>query len=230
MPRAIRYSVLIALGLGAGSPAVARPAVVELYTSEACSSCPPAEALLGQLAHDRNIIPLAFHVDYWNGPSWRDPFASAAATERQRRHAERENSGEIYTPEMVVDGGNGFVGSDRDAAIAAIEAEAGMPAAAEATLTRDGGSLVARVGAGTGQGVLRLYGTDDRVQRSIGGGENTGAVLTEFAVVRSMTDLGAWTGTAVERRVPAPAGQRYALVVEATDGHVLAAAAVDDGR
>ncbi len=224
-----RHSVLIALGLGAGGPALAKPAVVELYTSEACSSCPPAEALLGQLAHDRNIIPLAFHVDYWNGPSWRDPFATAAATERQRRHAERENTGEVYTPEMIVGGGAGFVGSDRDAALTAIKAEAGMPAAAEATLTRDGGALVAHVGAGTGQGVLRLYGTD-RVRRSIGGGENSGAVLTEFAVVRSMTDLGAWTGKAVERRVPAPAGQRFALVVESPDGHVLAAAAGGDGN
>ncbi len=228
MPAA-RHAVLIALGLAATGPAVAKPTVVELYTSEACSSCPPAEALLGQLARDQNIIALAFHVDYWNGPSWRDPFASAAATERQRRHAERENTGEVYTPEMVVGGGTGFVGSDRDAAIAAIRAEAGVPAAAEATLTRDGGTLVAHVGAGAGQGVLRLYGTDDRVRRSIGGGENSGAVLTEFAVVRSTTDLGAWTGAPVERRVPVPAGQRFALVVESPDGHVLAAA-VGDGH
>lgn len=91
------------------------PIVVELFTSQGCSSCPPADRLLSELAarEDLEIIPLSFHVDYWNYIGWTDPFSSKAWSERQRRYARAFRSGRVYTPQMVIDGRWEGVGSDR---------------------------------------------------------------------------------------------------------------------
>src|ERR1700728_4139457 len=117
-----RRNVIIAgLAAAIASPARAatRPAVLELFTSQGCSSCPPAEALLGQLVRQPGIIALAWHVDYWNGLGWRDPYSSPTATERQRRYAESLLD-EVYTPALVVNGARMVVGSDSSAVQAAI--------------------------------------------------------------------------------------------------------------
>ena len=91
-----------------------RPVLVELFTSQGCSSCPPADALLQILADDpnRRIIPLSFHVDYWNRLGWRDPFSSAEWSERQRLYNEAMQTGRVYTPQLVIDGRRHCVGSD----------------------------------------------------------------------------------------------------------------------
>ncbi len=93
-----------------------RPIVVELFTSQGCSSCPPADELLSRLAEDRGseIIPLAFHVDYWNYLGWRDPFSSAEWSQRQGQYAGTLAAGRRYTPQLVVDGREHCVGSDAD--------------------------------------------------------------------------------------------------------------------
>ena len=109
---------VMSLGLIAGlSPVAAiaaeRPVVVELFTSQGCSSCPPANAYLNELSRDRrDILPLAFHVTYWDRLGWKDPFSLPAATQRQDQYGHRFGDGS-YTPEMVVDGAAGMVGSDR---------------------------------------------------------------------------------------------------------------------
>lgn len=106
-------------------PADPVPVLVELFTSEGCSSCPPADALLARLVAEQpvagaRIVGVSQHVDYWDGLGWRDPFSSAEATERQRDYAGLVDAGRIYTPQMVIDGGDQFVGSDVDRALAAI--------------------------------------------------------------------------------------------------------------
>ena len=218
----MRNWVIRALALvAAAGPARAKPAVVELYTSEGCSSCPPAEALLGRLAEEPGVYALSFHVDYWNGPAWRDPFATAAGTDRQRAFSARAGSDEVYTPEMVV-GGHGFVGSDEAVARAAVAAEMARPGVA-ISLERQGAWLVAHVGAGAGVGTLRLYGTQDAVRRSIGGGENEGATIVETNIVRSIADVGRWDGQALSLRLAPPAGAHFTLVLEGADGTALGA-------
>src|SRR5260370_1298325 len=90
------------------------PVVLELFTSQGCSSCPPADAFLGELSHEHGVIALAWHVDYWDALGWRDPFARRVWTERQRKYAKALN-GEVYTPALVVNGATILVGSDRSA-------------------------------------------------------------------------------------------------------------------
>src|SRR5271170_5028525 len=111
---------LISVGVDAGAAglraqaSVSRgPAVVELFTSQGCSSCPPADALLGELSQTPNVIALAFHVDYWDSIGWRDRFAIPNAVERQRRYVESLGLSSAFTPQVVVDGRGSFVGSDK---------------------------------------------------------------------------------------------------------------------
>src|SRR5260370_26354059 len=118
--------LLTSLGLIAGLYPVAgfaaeRPVVVELYTSQGCSSCPPANAYLNELSRDRrDVLPLAFHVTYWDRLGWKDPYSLQAATDRQDRYGHRFGDGS-YTPEIVVDGAAGLVGSHRHDVGSAIE-------------------------------------------------------------------------------------------------------------
>ncbi|HEV8025928.1 MAG TPA: DUF1223 domain-containing protein, partial [Stellaceae bacterium] len=91
------------------------PVVVELFTSQGCSTCPPADAYLGELASRPGVIALAFHVDYWNYIGWTDPFASKAATDRQRSYAKQLGLRYVYTPQMVINGTMEGVGSGREA-------------------------------------------------------------------------------------------------------------------
>src|SRR6201996_4439060 len=104
------------------------PVVVELFTSQGCSSCPPADAFLTDLARQRrDILPLAFHVTYWDYLGWKDPYSLDAATARQRDYARHLGEDGVYTPQMVVDGAKGFVGSSRAEGLSAIASAAHKP-------------------------------------------------------------------------------------------------------
>jgi hypothetical protein len=207
-----------------GAPA---PLVVELFTSQSCSSCPPADALLAELRRTRpDLLPLDFHVDYWNHLGWRDPYSSAEATDRQRRYAAALDS-EVCTPQLVVAGTHQVVGSDRDAVGAALAAASSEQAAATPIALRLGRSdaqLTVQVGPGSGEGELILVGFDDAHTTSVGRGENGGRVLDEVNVVRSLRQLGRWSGRGLQLRTPAPAGQRAALLLQDRSGRILAAA------
>lgn len=185
-----RRSLVTALSLpllpAAARAAAPAPVVLELFTSQGCSSCPPADAFLGELVRTPNVIGLAFHVDYWNSLGWRDPHARPEWTERQRAYARALND-DVYTPAMVVNGGAIVVGSDRSAVRRAMERAA--PAGLAVTLTRGPSGLEGTI-APTQTPVLVSLATYDGMRTTrVGAGENSGRELTEYKVVRDLVPV-----------------------------------------
>jgi len=176
------------------------PVVVELFTSQGCSSCPPADSFLGKLALRHDVLPLAFHVDYWDYIGWKDPFASKIATERQYSYGHALGLNMVYTPQMVIGGTHDAVGSDQGSVTQAIEADASRPKL-KLTVVRDAkGAYKVEIPAGTANGPATVWvalfdhAHETKVQR----GENTGSTLTEFNIVREWRKIGEWNGQAAE--------------------------------
>ena len=200
--RAIGW-VLAAFGMGvlgvAGQVLAAAPqctattqsaaTVVELYTSEGCSSCPPADRWLSTLKGRPDVLALAFHVNYWDRLGWPDRFASAEATERQHLLASAARSSTVYTPQIVVNGRDERSGLN-------LAGKTLAPASAQLTLAREGGSVVARLSAGTTATRLAGYWAvlEDKHQTKVRAGENSGETLLHDHVVRLYKPVAPWTG------------------------------------
>jgi hypothetical protein len=176
------------------------PIVVELFTSEGCSSCPPADALLQQLIESQpiagaTIVALGEHVDYWDRLGWRDRFSSAASTNRQQVYAARLGGDGVYTPQMVVDGRAGFVGSDARAARRAIEeARARAHGVVTIAVAVDGATahvtVTARdLPATRDRADILVALTEDHLRTDVKGGENHGRALTHAAVAHSLLTI-----------------------------------------
>jgi hypothetical protein len=187
--------LLLALTLSAADGSSA-PVIVELFTSEGCSSCPPADHLLSVLDEDQpipgaHILVLSEHVDYWNRLGWTDPYSAAAFSDRQQRYASALRS-ETYTPQMIVDGRVQFVGNDAQRARQAIEVASRLPKTPiglqrlEDTLQVQIGALPAK--ATDAEVVLAI--AESNLQSSVDRGENAGRRLRHTAVVRRLTVLG----------------------------------------
>ncbi len=229
--------VLFIAGIAAAGADDAVPAttsvVVELFTSQGCSSCPPADAFLGELAQRPGLVALAFHVDYWDYIGWKDPFASPGATKRQRDYGRALGLRTVYTPQMVIDGSIDAVGSHRSEVERAIDMarnRAKLPVAIE----RDeaGSWWVTLPESEADQAVpatvwLALF---DRQQiTQVKRGENAGATLTNFNIVRELRRLGEWRGPAVNLPLDIGAaelaGRGCAVIVQGGDaGPVLGVA------
>lgn len=179
------------------------PIVVELFTSEGCSSCPPADALLQKMADTQpaagaEIIALGEHVDYWDRQGWKDRFSSALFTRRQQLYGARFNTESIYTPQMVVDGRSELVGSDGEAARKAIQHASGQPHG-RMDLQADRVGAAVRVAAAASQlpplsagdrAEIVVAITEDRLQSDVTRGENRGRVLKHGPVVRQLHVVG----------------------------------------
>jgi hypothetical protein len=214
----------------AGQAQAAQLVVVELFTSQSCDSCPPADAFLRELRDRPDVLVLSWHVTYWNNLGWRDRFSLAEATERQRRYAGtlrggRYGNGQVYTPQAVVQGVRDAVGSDRPAVLAAMR-DAAQTSAVALRLTRDGAGLVAEAPPGAGHGTFWLVGFDREHVTPVASGENRGRTLAHANVVRGVTGLGAWDGAALRIAARPPAGEHAALLLQAADGRILGAARV----
>jgi hypothetical protein len=177
----------------AGVQAQQRPAVVELFTSEGCSSCPPAEVLLGELALRPDVLALAFHVDYWDELGWPDRFVIPQATPRQRSYGRNLGLPSIYTPQVVIDGTENLVGSDRGGIANALLARRdGVPV----SISVHDSVISINVGAETPgwMGDVTLIAFQRSAVSHIGRGENSGRTLNEYNIVRTVTHLGRYAG------------------------------------
>ena len=235
MIRIVTQALSLAALIGAVQPGLAaeRPVVVELFTSQGCSSCPPADAMLGELTKQPGLLPLAFHVDYWNRLGWKDPYSSAAATARQRAYSQALSLSTVYTPQMVIDGRYDAIGSDRGAVARGIASAAKAPAAVPLHILREGDTLHLSVGAAEkGAGSLWIVGYDHRHTTRIGAGENGGRTLTEFNIVRKFEEVGSWTGAALQLDLALAkldGAEAVALLLQSPEGAVLGASALDLG-
>lgn len=162
--------------------------VVELFTSQGCSSCPPADALLQKIAARPDVLALAFHVDYWDRLGWKDTLGAPAFTARQRSYAAHRGDNQVYTPQAVVNGEGHAVGSDGGS----IEQMMGSSLAVDVAIKNGGVS----VGDGAGPATLWRVDFTRRAMVPIARGENRGRTVTYVNAVRGLTKLGDWSGKA----------------------------------
>ena len=202
----------------------AAPVVLELFTSQGCSSCPPADALLGRLSQQPGVIALAWHVDYWNYLGWSDRFAIRQATERQKAYA-RQLGAEVFTPALVVNGAKVVIGSQRGAVEGGIRAASPLPVPVTTSSSADGLAFVTGTAAGRLRPVIVAY--DPERATDVGAGENSGATLREYHIVRSVDTLDEWDGSPRQMliRPPAP-GHGLVILLQAPDLRIAGAADV----
>ena len=198
------------VALTAHSVRAEQRAVVELFTSQGCSSCPAADRLLGELSKDRSIVALTLAIDYWDYLGWKDTLAHPGHSKRQRAYAKARGDREVYTPQVVVNGIKQAIGSDRAAIEKAIQhtRESAAPLALPVTVAIEGDQLKVRVPAAKNgpqdshQGEVWLCPLTKTVAVDIGRGENRGRTVTYSNVVRRWIKLGEWTGKTETFSVP----------------------------
>ena len=219
-------------------------AVVELFTSEGCSSCPPAEQYLNDLvaearAKNLSIYPLAFHVDYWNYLGWQDVDSDRRYSERQREYARHAGAERIYTPQMIVNGEVAFVGSNRQQGEAAVAlalrrpAEVGLQLQLRRNANEDSVVVIFAVAPERRQCVLHVAVVERGIRREIRGGENKGRVLQHDNVVRVFVTVAAQDLARGRLALPLPSGidlEHAALIAYVQDtqtSRILGAASID---
>ena len=225
------------------SQSARQPVLVELFTSEGCSSCPPADALLAQLdavqasPGAQPVIVLSEHVTYWNHDGWHDPFSSQTFTDRQNEYGSRFGLSDVYTPQIVVDGAQQLVGSDRVKLVSAIQSASTQP---KIPITLENvqwseNSVTAQVSTQPGPTPSTLIAVlaDDSDQSSVLHGENQGRNLRHVAVVRSLAEVhkvkAALTQQPIQIKLPSgvtpqPKMRLVVFLADNRTGHVLGAA------
>jgi hypothetical protein len=240
----LSLSAGVPIGTAADNGAPRVPVLLELFTSEGCSSCPPADRLLETLDQKQpvpgaDLIVLSEHVDYWDRLGWKDPFSSSVYTARQQDYTNKYNLDGVYTPQLVVDGRYGIVGSDGREVTNAIQKAIREPKIpiAISKVSRDGNQVTAHIELRAsqnlkgGRGMLFVAIADNRAESQVARGENAGRSLAHVAVTRVLKpegaiDLDSATAKDVTLLVPlGPNGSRLvAFVQDPKSGHVLAVA------
>jgi hypothetical protein len=190
-------------------PAHADPrAVIELFTSQGCSSCPPADKVIGELAKDPSVIALSMPIDYWDYLGWKDTLADSRFTARQRAYSRMRGDREVYTPQAVVNGSAHVIGSDREGIESAIfdTGKANGVMTVPVTMSQSGQDLTVSVAANESpvalHGEVWICSISRSVPISIGRGENQGREVTYYNVVRSLLKVGDWNGDSKSWTVP----------------------------
>jgi hypothetical protein len=214
------------------------PVVVELFTSQGCSSCPPADQIVSEIAHDDSlrgrVIPLTFHVDYWDRLGWRDPFSSPEWSRRQYMYVRALRANAAYTPQVVVGGARQFVGSNRPALEETLVALSHRKPAGEVSVTgsRNGAKATIHVKAkGSGDLVLAIF--DSTAPTPVYGGENGGRTIPNDATVRRLIRAGTLTGGVFDRMITLdvdPSWHEPGVAVFLQDDQTLAIGAAATAR
>jgi hypothetical protein len=209
-----------------GAGAETRPVVVELFTSQGCSSCPPADAVLAELAQRNDVLALGFHIDYWDNLGWKDPLSAPGSTARQRNYAALFGKKEIYTPQAVIDGRRQLIGSHRDAVLQAV-AQAEPEAVAPVAFASGGRSVsigTGMIGAEMGQGKVILVRFIRSRSTPVRRGENAGSMAIDANGVETFKTIADWSGQKLDLPIEAPEpGYGLAVLVQADDGRILGA-------
>lgn len=211
----------------------AAPVVVELFTSQGCSSCPPADALLTEWSHDPGVLVLSLHVDYWDYLGWKDTLSRPGHVKRQQAYARSTGSRQIYTPQAVIDGQYQVVGSNRAALKEAMQAaRKDMRLALDVQRDAKGQPVAVKLPAHAGyigEAVVWLCLFDRKREVTIDRGENTGRSITYVNVARSWQKLGLWDGGPAD--IPLPDLTDYdwragngAILLQSTRGPIVGAA------
>ncbi|MCR9136794.1 MAG: thioredoxin family protein [Alphaproteobacteria bacterium] len=202
------FGAVLALSALASNPVLSAEnklkGVVELFTSQGCSSCPPADAVLGELASEGEVVALAYHVDYWNYLGWRDTFSSEQSTKRQYDYARTLGRKSVYTPQAVINGRDHLNGADRrgiDAKLDGFE-QAGRGLVVPVEAVRDGDSIKINIGSGDGKANILLVYFDRENTVDVKRGENRGRKLTYWNSVKDMQTVAMWDGEAMELVLP----------------------------
>lgn len=204
------------------------PVVVELFTSQGCSSCPPADALLGDLANRDDVIALGLHVDYWDYIGWKDHFADPSYSARQRAYARAAQQHSVYTPEIVVGGKDHLVGSKGMRLAELIQRHKALPSLVDVELSRNSAeidiSVDAQRAAGEAEVLLAVFQPHAAID--IHRGENAGRRLEYHNIVRELVRLGTWDGrTPFRTRARVPDGFHVAVLVQRPNaGPIIGAA------
>ncbi|NAZ35557.1 thioredoxin family protein [Rubellimicrobium sp. CFH 75288] len=214
---------------GADSPL---PVVVELFTSQGCSSCPPADAMMAELAKMDGIIALSLHVDYWDYIGWPDSFASPAFSARQEAYARAAGERMVYTPQIIVGGTDRLVGGDAVAVMERLHAHGGRTTPVALHLSREGGRL--RIEAEAREAVpplvVHVVRYDPHEEVEITGGENAGLTVAYSNIVTAWERVGEWDGRApLSLEVPLDGeGPVAVLLQEPGPGRIRAAALLEE--
>ena len=222
----------LALSGAAHAQGAANPVVVELYTSQGCSACPPADEFLAELAGRDDVLALALHVDYWDYLGWQDAFAQPAFTQRQKRYAKAAGAKMIYTPQIIVGGTDRVKGLRPDEIVERIAAHAAQAPRVGLRVVRDGGTVVIELLAEPPLdrgAVVQMIRFDPEQTVMIERGENAGRSVVYRNIVTDWTAVADWPGQAPLRlELAAEGGAPVAVIVqEPGPGAVLAAARID---
>jgi hypothetical protein len=205
----------VMLCCAAATNAQRRPVVVKLFTSQACSSCPPADAYVATLSTRPDIIALSFHVGYWDDLGWRDRFALPAPVERQNNYARKQHHSSVYTPQLIVDGReDGFRSDGKMVARALSQNRDGVPVGVSVHDAEIQVDIGAQPGRAPSDVVLVAFLR--HAVSNVGRGENAGRTLEEFDIVRGVRALGPWKGETLNFRLPIAS-----LPSDATDVAIL---------
>lgn len=228
---AFALAAVIALTFVAPAAAQDNPVVVELYTSQGCSSCPAADAILHELADRDDVIALALHVDYWDYIGWKDPFGNPAHATRQRAYAAAGQRSSIYTPEMVVQGQTDIVGAKAMALAKAISEHSQKAPFVALDLSRSGAELTISaqlLKTVKGPMTVHMLRYTPRRVTEITRGENAGKTIEYANVVEGWQDLGTWDGVSpLAMMADAPGDKPAVVIIQGQNtGPILAAARV----